>query len=173
MRSSGNFSSLTVGRYAYNHPLLCQAHRARQALATGRLPTFELPFVDSELPADPDETLADDGTPQPSCEYDLVGCLYVCSSTIVLVPAWKARWGKECVSPVVTGTLTAQPPKYSHILELDRRIRDMPLPKYAHGPPPQNAGLAQTMSHYMPINYLHLSTILCSPEVIQIKLTLV
>ncbi|KAI0767708.1 hypothetical protein C8Q74DRAFT_1318239 [Fomes fomentarius] len=110
-----------------------------QALATGRLPTFELPFVDSELPADPDETLADDGTPQPS------------------FPAWKARWGKECVSPVVMGTLTAQPPKYSHILELDRRIRDMPLPKYAHGPPPQNAGLAQTMSHYMPINYLHLT----------------
>ena len=40
-----------------------------QALATGRLPTFELDFVDTELPADPDETLADDGTPQPSCEF--------------------------------------------------------------------------------------------------------
>ena len=39
-----------------------------QALATGRLPTFELQYVDTELPADPDETLADDGTPQPSCE---------------------------------------------------------------------------------------------------------
>ncbi|KAI0708422.1 hypothetical protein C8Q76DRAFT_627233 [Earliella scabrosa] len=110
-----------------------------QALATGRLPSFELPFVDTELPADPDETLADDGTPQPS------------------FPAWKARWGKECVSPVVMGTLTAQPPKYSHILDLDRRIRDMALPKYAQGPPPQNAGLSQTMSHYMPTNYLHLT----------------
>ncbi|RDX52322.1 hypothetical protein OH76DRAFT_207245 [Lentinus brumalis] len=108
-----------------------------QALATGRLPTFELGFVDTELPADPDETLADDGTPQPS------------------FPAWKARWGKECVSPVVMGTLTAQAPKYSAILELDRRIRDMALPKYSQGPPPRNAGLSQTMSHYMPINYLH------------------
>ena len=55
------------------------------------------------------------------------------------------------------GTLTAQPPKYSVILELDRRIRDMALPKYAQQPPPHDAGLAQTMSHYMPINYLHLS----------------
>lgn len=55
------------------------------------------------------------------------------------------------------GTLTAQPPKYSVILELDRRIRDMPLPKYAQQPPPSDGGLAQTMSHYMPINYLHLS----------------
>ncbi|KAI0372583.1 hypothetical protein BV20DRAFT_1015373 [Pilatotrama ljubarskyi] len=44
-----------------------------QALATGRLPTFAAEFVDTELPADPDETLADDGTPQPS------------------FPAWKAR----------------------------------------------------------------------------------
>ncbi|KAI0703865.1 hypothetical protein C8T65DRAFT_709179 [Cerioporus squamosus] len=108
-----------------------------QALATGRLPTFELGFVDTELPADPDETLADDGTPQPS------------------FPAWKARWGRECVSPVVMGTLTAQAPKYSAILELDRRIRDVSLPKYSQGPPPQNAGLSQTMSYYMPINYLH------------------
>lgn len=58
---------------------------------------------------------------------------------------------------MVTGTLTAQAPKYSVILDLDRRIRDMSLPKYALGPPPQNAGLAQTMSHYMPTNYLHLS----------------
>lgn len=58
---------------------------------------------------------------------------------------------------MVMSTLTASPPKYSAILELDRRLRDMPLPKYAQGPPPQNCGLAQTMSHYMPINYLHLS----------------
>ncbi|KAI0816939.1 fungal-specific transcription factor domain-containing protein [Trametes gibbosa] len=110
-----------------------------QALATGRLPTFVPQFVDTELPADPDQTLADDGTPQPS------------------FPVWKARWGKECVSSVVMGTLTAQAPKYSIILDLDRRIRDMTLPRYALGAPPQNAGLAQTMSHYMPTNYLHLT----------------
>ncbi|KAI9068189.1 hypothetical protein FKP32DRAFT_1609038 [Trametes sanguinea] len=110
-----------------------------QALATGRLPTFSLPFIDAELPADPDQTMADDGTPQPS------------------FPAWKALWGKQCVSNVVMETLTAQAPKYSVILNLDRRIRDTPLPKYAQGPPPRGAGLAQTMSHYMPTNYLHLT----------------
>ena len=55
------------------------------------------------------------------------------------------------------GVLKAAPPKYSVILELDRRIRDMPLPKYAQGPRPQNAGMAQMMSHYMPTNYLHFS----------------
>ncbi|OSX56730.1 hypothetical protein POSPLADRAFT_1083705, partial [Postia placenta MAD-698-R-SB12] len=110
-----------------------------QALATGRLPTFSLPFVDTELPADPDETIADDGTPQPS------------------FPAWKAKWGKECVADVVQGTLTSRAPKYTVILDLDRKIRDVALPKYAMGAPPQNAGLAQTMAHFMPINYLHLT----------------
>ncbi|KAH9914122.1 fungal-specific transcription factor domain-containing protein [Fomitopsis serialis] len=77
-----------------------------QALATGRLSTFSLPFVDTELPADPDETLAEDGTPQLS------------------FPAWKARWGKECVSEVVQGTLTSRAPKYTVILEL---IKEGPL----------------------------------------------
>ena len=33
----------------------------------------------------------------------------------------------------------------------------MELPVYAHGPPPQGAGLAQTMSHFMPMNYRELS----------------
>lgn len=55
------------------------------------------------------------------------------------------------------GTLTSRAPKYTVILDLDRKIRDVALPKYAMGAPPQNAGLAQTMSHFMPINYLHLS----------------
>jgi len=38
-----------------------------QSLATGRLATFSLPFVDCELPYDPDEKIADDGSIQPSC----------------------------------------------------------------------------------------------------------
>ncbi|KAK7042315.1 fungal-trans domain-containing protein [Favolaschia claudopus] len=111
-----------------------------QALATGRLPTFSLPFVDCELPQDVDQSLSEDGTPQASFPY------------------WKARFGAECVSAVVQGTLTSRAPKYSIILELDRKIRDMELPKYAAtGTPPQGLGLSQTMSHFMPINYRHLT----------------
>ncbi|KDR77286.1 hypothetical protein GALMADRAFT_96046 [Galerina marginata CBS 339.88] len=110
-----------------------------QSLATGRLATFSLPFVDCELPADPDQTIADDGSVQPSFPY------------------WKARFGAECVSAVVQGTLTSRAPKYSIILDLDRKVRDMDLPLYAQGPPPQNLGLAQTMSHFMPQNYRELT----------------
>ncbi|KAK7062843.1 deoxycytidyl transferase [Paramarasmius palmivorus] len=106
-----------------------------QSLATGRLATFSLPFVDCELPSDPDQTIMDDGTIQPS------------------FPFWKARFGAECVSAVVQGTLTSRAPKYSIILELDRKVRDMDLPKYAQGPPPEGVGLGKTMSHFMPTNY--------------------
>ncbi|KAJ7177879.1 fungal-specific transcription factor domain-containing protein [Mycena filopes] len=110
-----------------------------QALATGRLATFSLPFVDCELPQDVGQTFAEDGTPQSSFPY------------------WKARFGAECVSAVVQGTLTSRAPKYSIILELDRKIRDMELPKYAIGSAPEGVGLSQTMSHFMPTNYRHLT----------------
>ncbi|KAI0319354.1 hypothetical protein OF83DRAFT_1163006 [Amylostereum chailletii] len=110
-----------------------------QSLATGRLATFSLPFVDCELPQDPEQRMDVDG------------------STIDSFPHWKARFGQQCVSHVVQGILTARPPKYSIIVELDRKIRDMELPKYATGPPPENAGLDITMQHYMPHNYRHLT----------------
>ncbi|KAF9269469.1 hypothetical protein L218DRAFT_1072308 [Marasmius fiardii PR-910] len=110
-----------------------------QSLATGRLATFSLPFVDCELPADPDQTMADDGSVQPS------------------FPFWKARFGAECVAAVVQGTLTSRAPKYSIILELDRKVRDMDFPQYAQGLPPEGVGLSKTMSHFMPTNYRELT----------------
>ncbi|TRM66904.1 fungal-specific transcription factor domain-containing protein [Schizophyllum amplum] len=110
-----------------------------QSLATGRLATFSLPFVDCELPGDPDQTMAEDGTPQPSFPY------------------WKARFGAECVAAVSQGVLTARAPRYSIILDLDRKVRNMELPKYAQGDPPAGAGLRETMLHFMPINYKELT----------------
>ncbi|KAG7442877.1 uncharacterized protein BT62DRAFT_904567 [Guyanagaster necrorhizus] len=110
-----------------------------QSLATGRLATFSLPFVDCELPLDVDQSMAADGTIQPS------------------FPHWKARFGAECVAAVVQGTLTSRAPKYSIILDLDRKVRDMELPKYAQGSPPEGVGLSETMSHYMPTNYRELT----------------
>ncbi|KAJ7594208.1 fungal-specific transcription factor domain-containing protein [Mycena floridula] len=111
-----------------------------QSLATGRLATFSLPFVDCELPHDTEQIFAEDGTPQPSFSY------------------WKAKFGAECVSAVVQGTLTSRAPKYSIILELDRKVRDIEFPKYAQeGPVPEGLGLSETMSHFMPTNYRELT----------------
>ncbi|KAI0049518.1 hypothetical protein FA95DRAFT_1588235 [Auriscalpium vulgare] len=110
-----------------------------QSLATGRIATFSIPVTDCELPQDTDGTLAADGTPQES------------------FPFWKARFGRECVADVVAGILTARPPKYSIIIELDRKIRDMEVPKYAVDAPPEGAPFGIAMQHYMPINYRHLT----------------
>ncbi|KXN89689.1 hypothetical protein AN958_05229 [Leucoagaricus sp. SymC.cos] len=129
------------------------------SLATGRLATFSLPFVDCELPIDPDSTIAEDGSIQPS------------------FPFWKAHFGAECVSAVVQGTLTSRAPKYSIILDLDRKVRDMGLPLYTQqaernpafdfdssnldrageGVGAAGLGLGETMSRLMPINYRELT----------------
>lgn len=110
-----------------------------QSLSTGRLATFSLPFVDCELPQDKHQTFDAEGKPQPSFPY------------------WKARFGMECVSAIVNGTLTARAPTYSVIIELDRKVRDMELPQYAQGEPPTGCSLRDTMMFFMPHIYRDLS----------------
>ncbi|KAG1872941.1 fungal-specific transcription factor domain-containing protein [Suillus subalutaceus] len=110
-----------------------------QSLATGRLATFYLPFVDCELPNDPDSTVDGDG------------------SVLQSFPAWKARFGFHCISAVIQHAQTAKVPKYSVVIELDRKIRDLELPKYAQRPPREGAELGEAMKHYMPRNYRHLT----------------
>jgi hypothetical protein len=73
------------------------------------------------------------------------------------VPAWKASFGFECISAVIQNAQTAKVPKYSTIIALDRKIRNMELPKYAERSPKEGAELAEAMKHFMPRNYRHLS----------------
>ncbi len=87
--------------------------------------------------------------------------LLQCHSLAFAVPHWKAQFGKLCVSEVVAGILTARPPKYSVIVELDRKIRDMELPQYALNPPPDGASFSVVMQHFMPGNYRCLSACYC------------
>lgn len=54
-----------LGLHCRLHLLSCSP----QCLATGRLATFYLPFVDCELPSDPESTIDDDGSVLPSCEW--------------------------------------------------------------------------------------------------------
>jgi hypothetical protein len=84
-------------------------------------------------------------------------CFVRCYFLSLTVPHWKAQFGKLCVSEVVAGILTARPPKYSVIVDLDRKIRDMELPQYALDPPPDDAPFSVVMQHFMPGNYRCLS----------------
>lgn len=88
------------------------------------------------------------------CALHLKTCI---ERLIPLVPAWKAQFGYECVSAVIQNTQIARVPKYSTIIELDRKVRDMELPKYAQQAPIEGAGLAEAMKYYMPLNYRNFS----------------
>ena len=73
------------------------------------------------------------------------------------------------MSYVVQGILTARAPKYSVIVELDRKVRDMTLPEYAIDPPPEKGNLDVTMQHFMPHNYRHLSKGSLTLSLLQLK----
>jgi hypothetical protein len=99
-----------------------------------------------------------EANPQMSCASSQSYAPRVCDILIVcVVPHWKAQFGKQCVSEVVAGILPARPPKYSVILDLDRKICDMELPKYALDSPPAGAPFSVVMQHFMPVNYRCLS----------------
>jgi hypothetical protein len=41
---------------------------------------------------------------------------------------WQFRFAAECVADVTARTLTAEAPSYATIMELDRKVREFPLP---------------------------------------------
>ncbi|KAI6096910.1 hypothetical protein EDD16DRAFT_1499936 [Pisolithus croceorrhizus] len=45
--------------------------------------------------------------------------------------SWAFRFASECVADVAARTLTSDPPSYSTILELDRKVRDFPVTEAA------------------------------------------
>ncbi|KAG5635135.1 hypothetical protein H0H81_012334 [Sphagnurus paluster] len=46
-----------------------------------------------------------------------------------VVSIWQCRFAAECVADVTARTLTAEAPSYATIMELDRKVRDFPLPE--------------------------------------------
>ncbi|KAH8830763.1 fungal-specific transcription factor domain-containing protein [Flagelloscypha sp. PMI_526] len=78
-------------------------------IGLGRPPSIRLSYIDTELPSD-------------------VGIVDPDGSPLVGFYRWKHEFVKECYSDVIEATLTAIPPKYDEILDLDRRIRQKPLP---------------------------------------------
>ena len=46
----------------------------------------------------------------------------------LLVELWQFRFAAEVVAEISARTLTAEAPTYATIMELDRKVRDFPLP---------------------------------------------
>ncbi|KAJ3553139.1 hypothetical protein NP233_g12716 [Leucocoprinus birnbaumii] len=75
------------------------------SLNNGRPPSFSLAYIDCSYP-----------------EYDK-------DEKGTAFEIWQFRFAAECVAEVTARTLTAEAPSYATIMELDRKIRDFPLPE--------------------------------------------
>ncbi|THV08656.1 hypothetical protein K435DRAFT_708630 [Dendrothele bispora CBS 962.96] len=82
------------------------------SLALGRPPSIRLSYADCEFPSDTETTLDQDGKPLTSFYQ------------------WKYEFCTEILAPVLELTLTAKPPKYEVILDLDRKVREKIVPPH-------------------------------------------
>ncbi|KAI6041873.1 fungal-specific transcription factor domain-containing protein [Pisolithus marmoratus] len=80
-------------------------------LEAGRPPTFSLPYIDCQFPGG--------GSP-----HDKV---HIGSDKQSFYGSWAFRFASDCVADVAARTLTSDPPSYSTILELDRKVRSFPV----------------------------------------------
>ncbi|KAH7909940.1 fungal-specific transcription factor domain-containing protein [Hygrophoropsis aurantiaca] len=87
---------------------------AWHSLNTGRPPTFSLAYVDCRFP-DGAAVQSEDGDRQEKSEFE----------------SWGFRFASECVAEVAVRTLTAEAPSYATIMELDRKVREFPIPEPA------------------------------------------
>ncbi|KAG9317567.1 hypothetical protein JVU11DRAFT_1775 [Chiua virens] len=79
------------------------------SIAMGRPPSISLSYVDCEFPEDPTTTVNNKGVVE-------MGFFH-----------WKYAFTRDIFIPVLESTLTATPPTYETILELDRKIRERAL----------------------------------------------
>jgi hypothetical protein len=61
------------------------------------------------------------------CEKCIIDSIVPCFSSIVGV--WQFKFASECVAEVAARTLTAEAPSYATIMELDKKVREFPLPE--------------------------------------------
>ncbi|EGN96940.1 hypothetical protein SERLA73DRAFT_75787 [Serpula lacrymans var. lacrymans S7.3] len=86
---------------------------AWHALSTGRPPSFSLAYIDCRYP----ETRSSRPPGQGDDEANF--------------DTWNFRFAAECVAEVASRTLTAETPTYATIMELDRKVREFPIPESA------------------------------------------
>ncbi|KAF8884213.1 hypothetical protein CPB84DRAFT_172899 [Gymnopilus junonius] len=82
-----------------------------QSLVTGRPPSLVNTYIDCRIPTAEDENLFQEGE----------------------VPLGFGIWGfkasQECLIPLARLVLAAKPPNYESVMELDRKIRDLVMPR--------------------------------------------
>ena len=108
-----------------------------KCLDTGRPPSFTLAYVDCRFP--------ESGNANEQMVTDInAACMWSCASFAVsthrflfsfsnlsAVETWNHRFAVECVAEVAARTLSAAIPSYATIMELDRKVREFPIPEFS------------------------------------------
>ncbi|KAI5992555.1 hypothetical protein EDC04DRAFT_2586961 [Pisolithus marmoratus] len=81
------------------------------SLHVGRPPTLSLPYIDCQFPGG--------GSPHDEVLTE--------SGRRAFFGTWMFRFTSDCVADVTARTLASNPPSYSTILELDRKVRNFPV----------------------------------------------
>ncbi|KAF9266909.1 hypothetical protein L218DRAFT_956006 [Marasmius fiardii PR-910] len=81
------------------------------SLSTGRPPAFSLAYIDCSFP----EYVNDNSKGKGEPGNDQFG-------------VWQFRFAAECVAEISARTLTAETPTYATIMDLDKKVREFPLP---------------------------------------------
>ncbi|KAI0367567.1 hypothetical protein BV20DRAFT_970326 [Pilatotrama ljubarskyi] len=84
---------------------------AWQSLMTGRPPVIQREYIDCKFPT-PTSTPEDEDGEEPEAAFE----------------TWGFRFALQCVSEVASKTLTSEAPSYETIMELDRKVREFPIP---------------------------------------------
>ncbi|KAJ3987194.1 fungal-specific transcription factor domain-containing protein [Lentinula detonsa] len=127
--SRWDFDAKTVDRRrSLFYELFCseQFH----SLALGRPPALRPSYVDCEFPTDNEPMMDEKGRPQ-------MGYFQ-----------WKYEFCRDILAQVLELTLTAEPPSYQIILDLDRKIREKTLP------PHLNVFMSAEDEHCTPAAYM-------------------
>ncbi|CAK5274110.1 unnamed protein product [Mycena citricolor] len=98
---------------------------AWMSMHTGRPPTFSLAYIDCPLPS-----------------YEGV------NTSDEIFEVWQFRFAADCVAEVTARTLTAEAPTYATIMELDRKVREFPLPSNLKDPSPDDMGASMQRCIY-------------------------
>ncbi|KAH9851966.1 hypothetical protein C2E23DRAFT_828394 [Lenzites betulinus] len=84
---------------------------AWQSLMTGRPPVIQREYIDCKFPT-PLSTPEDEDGEEPDAAFE----------------TWGFRFALQCVAEVASKTLTSEAPSYETIMELDRKVREFPIP---------------------------------------------
>ncbi|KIK69750.1 hypothetical protein GYMLUDRAFT_521243 [Collybiopsis luxurians FD-317 M1] len=99
-----------------------------QSLNTGRPPSFSLGYIDCKFPQYEGINVKDTSS---SASRDATGFEKIerAKKEGYAFEIWQFRFASECVAEVISRTLTAEAPTYATIMELDRKVREFPLPE--------------------------------------------